>query len=119
MANNTEKKTGENIVPFAGDNKAKPADVARFITDIEAVQKDIDKVMSDAREACAPHRDNIKKIKLDAHEATNVARASMNHVLAARRSALKVAQRASRLSAEHRKAAKAILKASPEQADLF
>jgi len=117
VANNIKGK--ENVVPFAGDNKAKPADVARFITDIEEVQKNIDKVMSDAREACAPHRDDIKEIKREAHEATNVARASMNHVIAARRSTLKLAQKASRLSAEHQKSAKAILKAAPEQSDLF
>ncbi len=119
MANNTKETTGGNVVPFAGDNKAKPSDVAKFIISIEEVQKEVDKVMSDAREACAPYRDDIKKIKMDAHEATNVARASMNHVIAARRSALRLAQKASRLSAEHRKSAKAILKAAPEQSDLF
>lgn len=119
MANNIGEKKNGNSVPFAGDNKAKPADVAKFITEIEEVQRGIDRVMSDAREACAQHRDDIKKIKIEAHEATNVARASMNHVIAARRSSLKLAQKANRLSAEHRKAAKAILKAAPEQTDLF
>jgi len=109
----------EVVVPFAGSNEAVAEDVVRYVDDIEALQDQIDEVMAEAREVCAPYRDDIKQTKLDAHEATNVARAAMNDVIATRRTAKKNQQRRARLSSEHRATADEIQEAMPDQAKLF
>lgn len=104
----------EPEVPFAAaSNDAVSDDVVPFIEKIEETQTRIDKVVADAVEKCIPLRDEIKEIKLDCHEATNVARVAINHVVSKRRNDLRIHVKESAMAADHLKIALEIYAAMP------
>lgn len=59
--------------------KAKP-----FLKRIESIQGDIDKIRADATEECAPHYEDIKEIKQEAHDA-GIPRREFNVLIAQRK----------------------------------
>ena len=119
MSEAMQETTNEEPIPFTGKNEAASDEVVPFIHKIEDAQSRIDGIIAEAKEKCAPMRDEIKEIKLDCHEATNVARAAMNHVVSKRRAAVRMVTKEGRMAPDHLKAALEILAAMPEENDQF
>jgi len=119
MSETMQETANEEPIPFTGKNEAVSDEIVPFIERVEEAQSRIDDIIAEAKEKCAPMRDEIKDIKLDCHEATNVARAAMNHVVSKRRAAARMATKEGRMAPDHLKVALEILAAMPEENDPF
>lgn len=65
--------------------------LADFVSRIENLQSDIDTIMGDAQDECAPLRDNIKEVKDEAASA-GIGKRELNAVISQRRKIAKAIQ---------------------------
>ncbi len=79
----TDGKEATGVSALRG-NGFDPEKVQDFVKRIESCQADIDEIMQDAKNDCAPHREDIDAIKDEAHNA-GLPRRALNAVISKRR----------------------------------
>lgn len=74
--------------------------VPSYVERVEDVQSQIDEIMEDAREKCAPLREDIEAIKKEAHEEFSIPRRELNAKISERKLRRKADAVRGRLSPE-------------------
>lgn len=86
--------TGTEAIRGNGFDKEK---TTSFVERIEELQDEIDGLMADAKDECAPKREDIASIKKEAHDA-GLPRKELNAVIAKRRVLRRIEARRAKLS---------------------
>lgn len=87
-------KDGEHVTGF--DEKKVPG----YISRVENLQEQIDDIMAQAREKCAPLREDIDAVKKEAHEHANIPRQVLNTKISERRLRRQADAKRDKLTAE-------------------
>lgn len=96
----TETSSEGHGVSAMRGNGFDPDATKGFVEEIEEVQHDIDEIMADAADECAPLYEKIDGIKKRAHDA-GLPRKAFNAVLAERKALAKAASHRAKLAADH------------------